>query len=452
MSPDAAKNLADYNRLYGAYARTYKEGPVGKALQEDKFAGQYKMPASLVPEDLFSRGPQGAQITTAWLKAMENEPHAIGMIESAATNALRKQMAGKEFLTENALEAWRRNHADALRAIDEVSPGFSNRFNSAAKATDAMGMEAKARETALKDFQKSAAGKFLGAEHPDEVLSIVGRILQRPDGAKQFKSLVAQVKDNPDAIAGLRRAGIEWMLQSFGNAKTLQGQRMLSMDSLSKFLDRHSGALTELYGENLGNLRNVAAHLDRAREAASTQAAKVGPGTARDTAQYLKQIAGEHGNISIIGLLTLEAGEKFVQGDIWPGMAAAGGAVGKHIWNKFKAAGISKVNDLVLRGMEDPAEGAAMAKSALDPNGKLRAETWDNLANALMRLPTITQEERQGRAEGGAVNKIDYAAKATQLLRMAEKAKKAHGQATKGLLKYPDSLISGALRLANQDV
>ncbi len=50
------------------------------------------------------------------------------------------------------------------------------------------------------------------------------------------------------------------------------------------------------------------------------------------------------------------------------------------------------------------------------------------------------------------LSKVDYVAKAGQLLRMAEKAKKAHGAATKSLLKYPDELISGALRLANQDV
>jgi hypothetical protein len=105
----------------------------------------------------------------------------------------------------------------------------------------------------------------------------------------------------------------------------------------------------------------------------------------------------------------------------------------------------------MLEGLDKPEVAKLMLERAIDAKGQPNLAAFVKLAGLLGVTQQAEEGERKGRASGGKVG-IDYAAKAGQLLRMTEKHKKAHGKSTEGLLKYPDELISGALRLANQDV
>jgi hypothetical protein len=115
-----------------------------------------------------------------------------------------------------------------------------------------------------------------------------------------------------------------------------------------------------------------------------------------------------------------------------------------------RGEGLQEVTRLFMEGLDKPEVAKAMLERAMTPDGKPNPAAFAKLTSLLGMAQQAQEGERHGRATGGRISKIDHEAKATELLRIAEKAKKAHGQSTKSLLKYPDELISGALRLANQ--
>ncbi len=103
----------------------------------------------------------------------------------------------------------------------------------------AKGIRTAAKTTPAAQF----AGKVGGAIAPTEVENAVGGMLKTgTGGATRMRSLVQSTASDPDALAGLRKAGVDWIVRNHSNADgTLQPANLI------KFLRDNGDTLNELF-------------------------------------------------------------------------------------------------------------------------------------------------------------------------------------------------------------
>jgi hypothetical protein len=68
------------------------------------------------------------------------------------------------------------------------------------------------------------------------------------------------------------------------------------------------------------------------------------------------------------------------------------------------------------------------------------------------RIKSFAENVRPQRATGGKVGSVDHVREAANLIAAAERAKRAHGEATKPLLEEHDDTIVHALKVANDAI
>ncbi|CAB4145377.1 hypothetical protein UFOVP473_1, partial [uncultured Caudovirales phage] len=417
---EVAARIRDAKDAHAELAQTYRNGPVAGVLKTNGFRGQYTTPDATIPGKVFVPGDKGYQQAKTFIDAAKGAPEAIESVKDMAINKLRDEMKSAPRLTEKALEAWKRKHAEALRAVDEASPGFSDQFNTAAKATEMVVKAEGARTQALKAAQDTAAADFIGLTSPAEVSSRVGKMLQSAKGPTEIAELVNQAKGDQAVIEGLRRAGVDHLLTKFSNAGTSGGESVLSGAKLRKYVDQNGDALTALYGkEGTANFRRVAADLERSQQAADA-IKTVGSDTASKATPIFNKLLGKHAVSHSIGTAMLLGGmEAFHEYGI-KGALAVGSAVAlKTGLAKLHASGVENIQQLYLEGLLNPAVGRAMLQRATE-NGKMNVNGFSKLADAVasagnreqeyIRTNAFNQREyERGYAEGGAVKKDDKA-------------------------------------------
>ena len=456
MTPEQSAKLAEAKGAHAEQAQTYEQGPVGQALANTGFNTQYKIPASGIPKLAFSAGDKGYTNAQDFLKAAKGDPLAIAALKDAAVMRLRDAMGKSDVVDQKVLDSWKQKHANALRAVDEVSPGFSSQFDDAAAATTAL----KNTESAVAKFQKdiklAPAAKLLGLTHMDEVAPRVGAMLE--SGPTEIASVLQSVGDNPAAIDGLRKAGAEYMARKFANASIQGGENTVSGTKLGNFLRDNSGALEALYGpEHMKTMQLIAADMRAAEEAATNMRAKFGSDTATNLMPFLKDTAGKYSGVGLSAYLwwqTIQEG--ILQGNFGHAVIAGSAEAAKHILSAMHARGITTVNQLVQEGLSNAEVGRAMLQRGIDAQGKLKPEANNRLARALMAgamaaEPSLEgqrqQEERlrksrEGRATGGAVN----------LMALSKAAKKKVTQVTEPLLNESDDTVAHALEVAGKHI
>ncbi|CAB4131205.1 hypothetical protein UFOVP120_68 [uncultured Caudovirales phage] len=470
MTAEHADRLAAGKAAHAAQEQTYGQGPVGRILATLGFAGQYKMPASGIPKVAFSAGDKGYTNAQAFLRAANNDPLAIGALQDMAMMRLRERMRQDQTLTPQALNAWRNQHANALRALDEVSPGFSSRFDNAAAATAALEDARTSGQRIVDQARQGPAAKFLNVMNAEEVAPKVGSMLKK--GPTEINQVLDAAGRDPQVVNGMRAAGVDYMMREFSNAGMSGGQNILSGAKLADFLDGHAASLEALYGkEGMKNMRLLAANLDRMQEAISTQKV-AGSDTNRNMnfAQRLKLAVKEK-----VPMADLAIWYEFVGGVLSGDVIRAGGsaatAATKALFDAARTRGIGNINDLIHEGLLDPAVGRAMLQRGLDAKGQIKAQAVRDLTKALavrgqattatiggqrqqeQRLAPDDEElpreltipgpgNRTGRATGGAVN----------LMSLSKAAKKQVTQSTEDLLNVDDSTVARALEVANKHI
>jgi hypothetical protein len=269
FDPAAAGRLRAANKANREYSGTYREGPVARVIATGGLKDNYKMLDASVPGAAVPKGDKGYQTVKAFLKASGNSPEAIGAMADHLVQPLRDLLPDTAAISPSKFASWKRDYGPAIRAMDEVVPGFSKQFDDAAKATDALFEAGRLRQEAMDKFEKSEAGKFiggLGKNEPSEVEAAVGKILSdETAGPTRMEALVKAAESDPEAIAGLRKAGVDWMLRKFSTAKDANGEPMLSGKDLRTFLSKSRTAVGKLYGSSgLGNIAAIASELARA--------------------------------------------------------------------------------------------------------------------------------------------------------------------------------------------
>jgi len=465
----AANRLAEAKKAHADYAQTYRKGPVGQILKEDGFQGQYKVPDSAIAGKAFTTGDKGYETTKAFIDAasragVDNTAEVVATLKDIAVTRLRDMMKGADYLSPKVLQQWQQKYAQSLRAIEEASPGFVKQFSNMADATDAIA-KAQARATGLaKSSSVGVAGKLINANTPDEVKAAVGNMIRASDGPTQIKNLITRINQDKslpaqEAIDGLRRAGVQHMLDTLTNAGMSGDGHILSSAKLRNFMNNNRDSLRALYGdEGLANMDRLLADSERTQQMLDAVKVKYGSDTAQNKSFIAKMMesGGHHTTVGgAFAIAGLEAYQNFgITGALGVGAAAAA----KALIGKLRANGIENVNKLYEEGLLDPKVGAAMMQKALDKRGQLKVDALNRLVTRVaastegaMRAHKDQEAQREdllqrkalGRASGGRVFDIS-----DRLVKAAEQAKKAESNQTEAILDVPDDIVAHALNVA----
>jgi hypothetical protein len=398
----AADRLGAAKAAHADYAQTFKQGAPGQILKSSGFKGQYVTPDSAVPAKSFVRGDTGYTTLRSVLKAAKNSPAAISAVQDQALAPLRATLAPDGSINSAALTRWKQAYGPALRAIDEVSPGFSKGFDNAATATDHLVEAGTKRKAMLDEYQKTAAAKFLGASTPTEVENRLAAIIKSPkDGPRQMRQLVTQAVGSPEALDGLRKAGADWIVRNFSASAEagVSGQKDIKSASFQTFLRDAEPALRALYTpQQINVLKAIAGDLEQANRTVTATRIKGSPGTAKDLAGLLRKIPEPAKHSSLMTAGAMAAMEAYHRGGPWAAAMAAALGAGGYVVHTLRAAGINSVQDMFRDALLNP-ERARFYISKVEPHpnkGPLPA-----LAKALRRglivQQVVGEEGMQGR-------------------------------------------------------
>ncbi len=442
FGPEAAGRLKAANAAYAEYARTYKNPTVGPGLRTVGYSGQYQRGDAAFIKGAVKPGPEGYENARAYLRAAKNDPDAVEAMHDAALNPLRRAALGPGFLPPKALENWKASYGPALRALDEVTPGFSGRFDDAGKATQAlldMGADHKAaiatargeaaRQAIVDDTarkaklgQANAADKATAAgllaeraandrtatqadkastsaalsdraasdraavaqSRADmsagvsaargivrdakatpaaqfaakggtgvastEVENAVGSFLKTgTTGATRTRSLVQSVKGDPEALAGLQKAGTDWLVRNHTNTDgSLSGAKLIG------FLKQNADSLRELYPhEQVSMMGAVARDAEAGARWRTTTAIKGGSDSVKNLLAAASE--GGHGSHTTLGMVAVEAvAQGFEHGGLQGAAYGGMGAAALYMMNSMRQAGIRRTSDLYMAALADP--------------------------------------------------------------------------------------------------
>lgn len=251
---------ADVGERYGAarqatreLKQTFESGPVGAVLAPGAQYGSFRTTASNVAKRLFDR-PEDLR---AFVEAAKDSPEALSAMRDYAAFSLRQAAVRDGMLSPPRFDAWVRDHSYVFDQFPDLKAKFSNLKSAQTTLDEAMATQ----KQALADYQTKTVTDLLRGDDP---VKAVGRSLSR---LGDLASLVEAVKDNPTAMAGLKRAAVEHMLgvaRSTAEAGTSEIAQ-INPASLQKFFLNNRRALGDLFSKDeLATISNVISDLQQA--------------------------------------------------------------------------------------------------------------------------------------------------------------------------------------------
>lgn len=446
----ARERLNAANAAHAAYVEQYKMGAPGKILETTGFRGSPKIYDTAVVDKAFPPGHSGYE--TAGHVMQGSGPDGPAIMQQMALQKLRESMTRDGLLDQRGLDAWRNRYSGALRAIDEVSPNWSRQFDNVAQATEAVRTVEAARQAALGEYQKGVAKQFLGLTADDDIVANVGQLLNSKNSGTKSAELVASVAGDPEALAGIRRAGVEAMMNDFSTGGAREGQRVLSGPRMLDYFAKHQDALRNVYGaEGLATMRALADDVMRSQQAVTT-AATAGSDTAAKLHKFMKDASDANARVGTINNMLGFATWDALSSLSTTKMALVGSmkAVNSFI-EGLRSRGIRDINDLIVQGMLHPEVGRAMLQRGITKEGGPNIPGFALVLGALDQVKD-TGDDRPRRASGGRIGSIEHAAEAARYVRLAARIKNAHSEKTKQFLNVPDATVAKALAVAHEAI
>lgn len=346
---------------------TFDNKTLGPMRRRPSTTAPYDMPDAGVAQRLFYPGPKSYEAIQAYRHAV-GDARAIPALTDYAVDRLRTSALGDDgILSPTKLAAWRRSHADALRAL----PHLDTQLDSVEAATNLMADAAKARADVLEAAQVGAVGKLIGASDPQEVTRIIGSIFNRSDASAQMLRLRSVVGSNAAARAGLRKAVVDYLLDRFvSNAEAAtSGLGTIKSDQFQTFVSRNVGALRAagFTDEEVGRLQRIAADLRQSNR--SLGAVRI-PGQSNTAQDVLAAKAGDGLSDTILKVLVTAAatGGGFLVGGGVGGVVAP---IATTTMQMLRQNGIRKMDDLLKAALLDPEIARALMAKATPGNWKL---------------------------------------------------------------------------------
>lgn len=261
--------------------------------------------------------------------------------KSAARQAIIENIARREKLGE-ATRADRANVKALLaeRESDDRAAIAQSKAETSAGIARARGIVKEARATPAGQFAAQGGDRIA----PVEVENAVGNLLKTgTSGATRMRSLVQSVAGNHDALSGLRRAGIDWLIRTHSNADgTLSGAKLI------KTIRENHDTLKELYpADQISAFSEIARDIEVNSRWRSETAIKSGSDTAKNVKPMIEKALDQtKRHISIMSAATagfLTGGAKG---------ALVGGSL--YLFNSLRSAGIRRVDDLYREALLHP--------------------------------------------------------------------------------------------------
>lgn len=341
---------------------TFDAKPVASVLKTTGQRGNFAVPDSAVPQQVWTGRPGELEAVQAAVKA--GGPAAETVIADHAAADLRATATNPDgSINPVKFAAWQAKHAGGLKALP---PEIQARFADAASAGQAVGDAAVARATALKAAQTGAVAKVMGLTEPEDVTRQIGTILNSQNSVSNMKALAAAVESDPAAKAGLRQAVADYMTGRFlGNTEAgTSGTAQIKADAFQTFIGQNKAALAKVFTpEERGRLNEIAQDIRRSKLSETALKIPGGSNTAQDQFAAARGTAPrvQRSVLDIIGASLGAAVGQHIHGVGAPFGAAFGGA-GADFVQQLRSAGIDRVDQLVTRALIDP----AVAKTLLD--------------------------------------------------------------------------------------
>ncbi|MDR6955979.1 hypothetical protein J2X65_005366 [Ancylobacter sp. 3268] len=362
----ALGRLREANDATKARAQTYGVGVIAEALRRSGQQGPYNMPASVVPSRFFRPGARGFEDVQALRKAANN-PEAMASIRDYAVSTLRRAAEEADgTLNPSKVATWRRQHADALRALPEIDRMLAGPV----EAAQTVARLAAERKQALDTYQAGLVGRLIGVSDPADVSRAIGSVFTSQAPVEIMRQLVQEARHTPEAMAGLRKAVADHLsrrVTSYVEAAT-SGTRRLQADGFQRFVDQNQAALREVFGpEEMNTLHGIAADIMRSQR--SLNAVRI-PGQS-NTAQDVAAMVANDRNATWFTRLLASAGPGLAGAAVvgpWTGLAAA---VGGNVLMNARKAGLQKVDDIIADAMLNPERARLLLMQAGNPR-----DTW----------------------------------------------------------------------------
>ena len=142
-----------------------------------------------------------------------------------------------------------------------------------------------------------------GATDAAEVEARLAKIFRdEATGVSEMRDLVTQVKGDPAALEGLRKAAADWIVRKMSNVAEAgtSKEKLVSSAKFQTMVRDSSPALAQLFTpEQMNTLRAVANDLERADRSVQATRIKGSPGTAKDVKQFFKKHAAKIGRAHV---------------------------------------------------------------------------------------------------------------------------------------------------------
>lgn len=366
FTPEAYDRLRAASDATKARAQTYDEGVVGDVLARSGSQGPFNVPAAVVPEKLFRRGAMGAEGMRA-LQQASNSPETMATVRDYAISNLRRVAETADGTLDPAKVAvWRKAHADALRAMPEVDRMLAGPV----EASEAMANLAISRKQAMDAYQSGAVARLIGLDNAADVTKAVGAIFDARNPVQLMRQLANDVKGNPEAEAGLRKAVADHMVQrlrSMTEAGTT-GEKQLQAAGFQKFVTNNEAALREVLtpGE-VSMLKAIAADLERSQR--SVSGVKL-PGRSNSPQDILAQMNAAGAPQSMFGRL-LAIGAQAVAGGAAGGpMGSAAAVIGGEFLSRLRQAGFQQVDEILADALLSPSRALLLLQKVPEKASK----------------------------------------------------------------------------------
>lgn len=359
MDEEAAGRIKAASEATKEKNDTFKKGPVGDFLAERGAKDDFRILDSGFGAKFWKPGASGTDAVRAFATATGKDPDAIRTLSDAAALSLRKAAVDDKtgVMDPGKYAAWAKSHADALRALGEVGDAPAQ-FATAAKAGEAVADATAMRAAALDAYQKGALGKVMGISDLEGVTSEIGKIFGKSDRIQAMRQLAAEVKDNPDARDGLRKA-----LANFLETKAISNKDKVKGDVFQNFVKQNRPVLAQVFDKDeLKGIDAVAAEIKRVSQLADEQALPGRSTTAQDIIKSLKAAQEGHSHLSLFAEMMLGGGAGFEAGGVKGAAAGAGAAVAKSLLASKRATGMHDVSALMQKMILHP----EVARTALE--------------------------------------------------------------------------------------
>jgi hypothetical protein len=353
--PEAGKRYNAATKATRERVGTFGRGYVKQMLQREGDKDSFRMAPASVARNAFMPGATGGERIKAIIKAGANSSDVSEIAAASLSKHIKDGV-----LDPKGFQKWRQQHDAALK---ELPQDVRARFANASLASQTLDRVAALRKTKLDGFNKSILGKLAKVD-PADLPKEIGAILNAKDSTAKMRTLAQAAKSNPAARDGLKRAVAEYIEARFISNKEVSasGENGIRADAFASFVKDKAPALRQVFGgEDLVRMRAIADDIKRAER--SLQAIKI-PGnsnTPQDIGATLDKHAEKAGKTSLFSQILVAAGGGALVGDFTGAAVGAAGAGARHVLGSMRAAGMKRVDDLVLEMMLDP----QLAKAAL---------------------------------------------------------------------------------------